>query len=121
MGSQVYREAYLAALEIAHSDLDRIIGEFDNLQLRKQQLEDVVGTLEPFLRSAKPVSYELRQPEPIPAEPVMAKSDPEIAQPAFRAVPTPEPVTPATFSPMPEPILDPIQHRINRALGLAVA
>jgi len=33
----------------------------------------------------------------------------------------PEPVTPAAFSPMPEPILDPIQNRINRALGLAVA
>jgi hypothetical protein len=121
MGSQVYRETYLAALEVAHSDLDRIIGEFDNLQLRKEQLEDVLGALEPFLRSAKSVSYEPRQAEHIQPEPVMAKPEPEIAQPILRAVPVPEPVTPAAFSPIPEPILDPIQNRINRALGLAVA
>jgi hypothetical protein len=47
----------------------------------------------------------------------------EIMQPVLCAapVPAPEPVTPASFSPMPEAILDPIQSRINRALGLAVA
>jgi len=39
MGSQVYRETYLAALEVAHSDLDHIIEQFDMLQLRKEQLE----------------------------------------------------------------------------------
>ena len=123
MGSQVYRETYLAALEVAHSDLDRIIGEFDNLQLRKEQLEDVLGALEPFLRSAKSVSYEPRQAEHIQPEPVMAKPEREIMRNRIlRAVPMcPNPVTPAAFSPIPEPILDPIQNRINRALGLAVA
>ena len=111
----------MAALEVAHSDLDQIIEEFDNLQLRKEQLEDVLGALEPFLRTAKSASYERRQPEPIHAEPIMAEPEPEIVQPVFRAVQAPEPVAPAAFSPMPEPILDPIQNRINRALGLAVA
>jgi hypothetical protein len=121
MGSQVYRENYLAALEAANSHLDQIFQEHDRLQLRKEQIEDVLGALEPFLRSAEPVSYQFRQPEPIHAEPVKMQSEPEAAQPVLRAVPTPEPVVPAAFSPMPEAILDPIQSRINRALGLAVA
>jgi hypothetical protein len=121
MGSQVYRETYLAALEVAHSDLDRIIEQFDLLLLRKEQLEGALGALDPFLRSTQKVSYELRQSEPIQAEPVMVEPEQEIMQPALRAVPAPEAVTPAAFSPMPEPILDPIQNRINRALGLAVA
>jgi len=121
MGSQVYRETYLAALEVAHSDLDRIIGEFDTLELRKEQLEHALGALEPFLRSAKSVSNGTRQSEPMQAERKEAQPEHEVAQPALRAVPVPEPVTPAAFSPMPEAILDPIQNRINRALGLAVA
>lgn len=122
MGSLVYRETYLAALEVAHSDLDQIIEQFDMLQLRKEQLEEALGALDPFLRSAQRVSYERRQSEPIQAEPVRLESEHEIMQPVLRAaVPVPEPVTPAAFSPMPEPILDPIQNRINRALGLAVA
>ena len=115
MGSQVYRETYLAALEVAHSDLDRITQQFDMLQLRKEQLEEALGALDPFLRSAQRVNYELRQSEPVKVQ----QPEQEMMQP--RAVPAPEPVTPAAFSPMPEPILDPIQSRINRALGLAVA
>lgn len=117
MGSQVYRETYLAALEVAHSDLDQIIEQFDMLQIRKQQLENALGSLEAFLSSRQETPYERRQPEPLQTEPIQV----EPAQQAPRAVPTPEPVTPASFSPMPEPILDPIQSRINRALGLAVA
>jgi hypothetical protein len=121
MGAQVYRETYLAALEVAHSDLDHIVEQFDMLQLRKEQLEDVLGALDPFLRTAQKANREFRQPEPVRAEPVIAEPEKEIVQPVLRAVPVPEPVTPAAFSPMPEPILDPIQNRINRALGLAVA
>jgi hypothetical protein len=122
MGSQVYRETYLAALDVAHSDLDHIIEQFDMLQLRKEQLEDVLGALDPFLRSAaKAVSHEFHQSEPIHAQPVKVEPEQESIQQVLRAVPMPEPVTPAAFSPMPEPILDPIQNRINRALGLAVA
>jgi hypothetical protein len=135
MGSQVYRENYLAALEVAHSQLDRIIGEFDSLQLRKEQIENVVGALQPFLRSAPSASYEVRQPqpvhhelrqsEPIQVEPLRVAPEPEIVQPVLRATsapaPAPEPVAPAAFSSVSESKMDPIQSRINRALGLAVA
>jgi hypothetical protein len=138
MGSPVYRENYLAALEVAHSQLDQIIRQFDGLQLRKEQIEGVVGALEPFLRSdqrsshvasrSEPVHFEFQTTEPMHqeadhAETVHVIPQPEIVQPVLRVAPvaTPEPVRPAAFSPLPEPILDPIQNRINRALGLAVA
>jgi hypothetical protein len=123
MGSRVYRENYLAALEVAHSQLDRIIGELDGLQLHKKQIEDVVGALQPFLRSAPSASYDVPQPEPIQVDPVWVAPEPEVVQPAHRATAAraPEPVAPAAFSPMSESKMDPIQSRINRALGLAVA
>ena len=132
MASQVYRETYLAALEAAHAQLEQIIREFDNLQLRKELIDHVVGALEPFLPSAQPARYEvrhsepvhheLRQPEPIP-EPIHLAPEPEIVQPVLQAapVPAPEPVAPPAFAPASESKMDPIQRRINRALGLAVA
>ncbi len=123
MGAQDYRKTYLAAIDVAHSDLDQIFQECEQLQLRKEQLEDVVGALEPFLRTITAAStassHEFHQPESVQAQPVHV--EPEVAKPVLRAVPAPEPVVPAAFSPMPEAILDPIQSRINRALGLAVA
>src|SRR5664280_2889168 len=85
MGSQVYRENYLAALEAAHFQLDRIIREFDSLQLRKEQIEDVVGALEPFLGSTPQASYEVPQTEPNHVEPVRVASEPEIVQTVLRA------------------------------------
>jgi len=131
MGS-LYRENYLAALEVAQSDLDRIIQQFDSLQLRKQQIDLVVGALEPFLRSApkttreiqaEPVDYEFHQPDPIHIEPVESAPAARTAEPAFRSaeVSAGEPVAPAAFSPRSDGKMDPIQSRINRALGLAVA
>jgi hypothetical protein len=121
MGAHGYRETYLAALEVANSDLDQIFQECEQLQLRREQLEGVVGALEPFLRSIKAAPYESHQPERVRVEPARVEAEPEVAKPVLHAVQAPEPVIPAAFSPMPEPILDPIQNRINRALGLAVA
>ena len=133
MSSQVYRENYLAAVQVAHSQLDQIVREFDSLQLRKEQIEGAVEALQPFLRIAPQASYEVRrqepvhyehhQPEPVQVEPVRAASEHEVVQPALHAVPAraPEPVAPAAFSPVSDSKLDPIQSRINRALGLAVA
>ena len=137
MSAQPYLDNYLAALEVAHSQLDRIVHEFESLQLRKEQIEGVVGALDPFLRSdqrssfiapqAEPVHYEFQQKAPVRLEPAyveparFAPQD-EIVQSVQQVVPVQaEAVRPAAFSPMPEPILDPIQSRINRALGLAVA
>jgi hypothetical protein len=134
MGSQAYRENYLAAVQVAHSQLDQIVREFDTLQLRKEQIEGAVGALQPFLRIApqasnevrqpEPVHYELHQPEPIQVQPIRVAPEPEIAQPVLRTMPVsapPEPVAPAAFSPVSDSKMDPIQNRINRALGLAVA
>ena len=121
MGAQGYRETYLAALEVANSDLDQIFQECELLQLRRKQLEGAMGALEPFLRTAKGSSSIFHQAEPARAEQIHLEPEAEVAKPVFRAVQAPEPVVPATFSPMPDAILDPIQNRINRALGLAVA
>jgi len=131
MGSHVYRENYLAALEVAHSQLDQIIREFDSLQLRKEMIENVVGALEHFLPSAQQARYEVRQPEPvrsefhqpepIPIQHSRLAREPESVQPVLCAAPNPEPVAPAAFSPKSESKSDPIQNRINHALGLAVA
>jgi hypothetical protein len=131
MGSPAYRENYLAAVQVAHSQLDDIIREFDSLQLRKEQIECVVGALQPFLRMAPQASYEVhqpgsvrnevRQPEPIYAEPTRVAPHPEVAQPAIHAVPERAAEPTAAFSPVSETSLDPLQNRINRALGLAVA
>jgi hypothetical protein len=133
MGSQVYRENYLAAVQVAHSQLDQIVLEFDSLQLRKEQIEGAVEALQPFLRIApqashevrrpEPVHYEFHQPEPIQVEPIRVASEPEIAQPVLHTMPVSaaEPVAPAAFSPVSDSKMDPIQRRINRALGLAVA
>ena len=121
MGAQVYRENYLAAFEVANSNMDQIFQECELLQLQKERLEVVVKALEPFLRSAKASFSDFQQPAPIRAEPMRVAPEPEVAKPAFQPVQASEPVVPAAFSPVIDPILDPIQHRINRALGLAVA
>ena len=121
MGNQVYRESYVAALEVAHSQLEQIFQDYDQLQFRKEQLEQVLGALEPFFRSTQSVIPEARQAEAAREKTVKAAIEREVAKPQSRAVPTPEPVTPTVFSPLPEDVLDPLQSRINRALGLAVA
>lgn len=119
MGNQAYRESYAAALEVAHSQLHQIFEDYDQLQIRKEQIELVLGALEPFLRTTQTFTLEARQPQPSREKSVKAAPEPEVVQPVYRAAP--EPVAPAPFSPVPEAIIDPLQNRINRALGLAVA
>lgn len=122
MQAQGYRETYLAALEVAHSDLDRIYQEYELLQLRKQQLEGALGALEPFLRSVNASSSEFHHAEQTRDEHLQRQPEPELVKPLFHAVPqVPEPAVPAAFAPVSDTVLDPIQHRINCALGLAVA
>ena len=93
MGSPIYRERYLAALEVAHSDLNQIIEQFDMLQLRKEQLEEALDALDPFLRSAPRARYEARQSESIHLEPVKVEREKEIVQPVLH-MEAPEPVDP---------------------------
>src|SRR4051812_23464449 len=98
MDTKGNRQAYLAAFEVANSNLDVISREWELLLLQKGQLEVAVAALEPFLRSAKESSSEFHHPKPVRSEQPRA---------------TPELAIPASFSPAPEAILDPIQHRIN--------
>ena len=126
MGSQVYRANYLAALEVAHSQQDQMVREIETLQLRKQQIEAAVRALEPFLGYAEAPAREpsrsapatwFQQPEQTPAA-----VDTEAAKPVMRAVPTDIAASALQdFAAMADPSLDPLQNRINRALGLAVA
>jgi hypothetical protein len=123
MGNQGYRANYLAAFEGANHQLESIYSEYHELQRRKEKLEGVLMALEPFLQSATisiPEVHNLERPEPIPAY-TEQYSAPE---PAFEPQPQPErfvePVPAPVFASVDES-LDPLQLRINRALGLAVA
>lgn len=120
MGTQEYRANYRVAVQEANSQLADIYREVEQLQLRKELIEDVLGALESFLPVTSAVSYESARQEPIRQEP--ARFDLEMPAPvAVVSAAFNEPVRPAAFAPATEVIVDPIQSRINRALGLAVA
>lgn len=118
MGTQEYRANYRAAMQEANSHLAEIFREFEDLQLRKELLEDVLGALEPFLESAAPAMHESSRQEFV--RPQTVRYEPE-APVATASAPVQEAVRPAPFAPATDVIADPIQSRINRALGLAVA
>lgn len=122
MGTPGYRSTYLAAFDQANSELFSLYQEYEQLQQRKEKIEDVLMALEPFLSSAAPSTATVHQPEPVitlpvPMEPIRELPDREQS---IAVVETAQPV-PVQFVPRPETELDPIQRRINSALGLAVA
>ena len=127
MGNQGNRSNYLAAFESANHQLEYIYSEYHELQRRKEKLEGVLSALEPFLQSASNSSYshDFQAPEAssMAPEPTYAEeySEPQLiaSQPSNVdrfAEPAPAPVFAQA-----ETELDPLQLRINRALGLAVA
>jgi len=130
MGTQGYRANYREAFECANDQLEAIYSEYHDLQHRKEQLDAALTALGPFLKSARispreeinlpePVRFEpFQEPEALP-EPVMHSAT--FAEPAMSPAPTPETVVAPSYAPVSETNLDPIQARINRALGLAVA
>jgi len=130
MGNQGYRSNYIAAFEGANHQLENIYAEYHELQRRKEKLEGALSALEPFLHSANTFSQEMHvpepamhQPEPVYAEPAYLEqySAPQpIVEPIIRAEKFAEPPAPAVYA-ADESSLDPLQLRINRALGLAVA
>lgn len=121
MGTQGYRDDYRAAFTSANHHLDLIYEEYHELQLRKQHLEGVLTALEPMLyanqSATEDFGYSELQPSALASS---AEIIPEPAQPVMRFE-EPVPAAPAPFAPVPEVITDPLQLRINRALGLAVA
>jgi len=130
MGNQGYRSNYLTAFESANDQLEYIYSEYHELQRRKEKLEGALAALEPFLQSASTFTPEIhasapvmQQPEPSYAEPAYTEhySAPEpVAEPVMRAERFVEPIAPQVFA-QAETEMDPLQLRINRALGLAVA
>jgi len=125
MGTQEYRANYRLAMQEANSHLAELFREFEQLQLRQQLLEDVLGALQPFLESNATFSYdsprqESARPEPVSYEPQMTAP---VAAVPVAAVPVATASDSARTAPFPaaSDLSDPIQNRINRALGLAVA
>ena len=125
MGNQGYRANYLAAFEGANQQLESIYSEYHELTRRKEKLEGVVSALEPFLQSAPSFNQEVYAPSPIQQESEPAYREQysalqPVAEPVIRAEKFAEPAAPPAFAPE-EASLDPLQLRINRALGMAVA
>ena len=129
MGTQAYRANYREAFQHANHQLDEIYSDYHELQLRKEQIERALVALEPFLQ-AKQSSL---KDEMFVAEPIHVETAPELEAvpepvmhyaPAIEPAKMPvvsEPVVAPSYAPVSEANLDPIQARINRALGLAVA
>jgi cell division septum initiation protein DivIVA len=118
MGKQAIRESYVTACAVAQSQLEQIFHDYEQLKTRKEQLEQVVGALQPFLRtSPQTFASETRQT----GSREEAVKEREAAKPVSRAVLASVPVTSSVFSSTSADLLDPLQSRINRALGLAVA
>lgn len=124
------RASYLAAFEGANHHLEYIYSEYHELQHRKEQLESVLSALQPFMQSAANYDQEYYAPEPVRHEAEPAYSEPAYAEQYSPAEPVAEPVMRVErfADPAPAPVyaaadteLDPLQLRINRALGLAVA
>jgi hypothetical protein len=129
MGTQGYRANYREAFECANCQLEEIYSAYHELQLRKEQLECAVAALGPFLKSARvPAREETHRLEPVRLETV---SQPQaIPEPLQRSESVsdeaitpavPEPVVAPSYAPVSDASIDPIQARINHALGLAVA
>jgi hypothetical protein len=105
--------AYLTAYDAARSELSEVLGEFERLRIRKEQIEKVALALEPLFDSQAQVaaadqqptthSFELLQRTPI-AEPEPIVSE-QVEMPVPMQVMT-----------SPEPTSDPVQMRINAAL-----
>ena len=125
MGTQGYRANYREAFACANQQLEAIYGEYHELQLRKEQLESAVSALGPFLKSVRiPAREEIHVPERARMEPV--REEPALhyensTEPLLPTSVAPEPVVAPSYAPVSEANVDPIQARINRALGLAVA
>ena len=107
--------AYLTAYDAARSELSEVLGEFERLRIRKEQIEKVALALEPLFDSQAQVpaadqqpttySFELLQRAPAP----VAVSEPLVSEQVEIHVPV-------QVMNSPESTSDPVQMRINAAL-----
>lgn len=121
MGTSGHRSKYLAAFEEANAELDELFHQFEWLQRRKEQIEDVLMALEPFLSSAAVPARKVHDPALVLTLPVSIESTPETSELGQSLAADRNSAVSERFVAAAETELDPIQRRINRALGLAVA
>ena len=107
------QNAYLTAYDATKSELSEVLGEFERLRIRKEQIEKVALALEPLFDSQahapaadqQPTTYsfELLQRAPI------AEPEPIVSEQVEMPVPM-------QVMNSPESTSDPVQMRINAAL-----
>lgn len=123
MGTQGYRADYREAFQCANDQLADIYDEYHALELRKEYLENALMALETFLEADRSfATQEVYHPEPVPPE--AARQFDTVPGPVMHYAPPVDPTESAVApwdAPISEADTDPIQARINRALGLAVA
>ena len=107
------QDTYRFAFEEANAELQEIAGQFENLRVRKEQVEQVIEVLRPLLSDASETESVTVQQTADPAPFLVQQAVVEaVLEPALEAV-MPEP--------MPEPVYaeqssDPFQRRIDNAL-----
>jgi hypothetical protein len=105
-------DAYRVAYEEASAELRDILEKFEQLRLRKEQIEKAVEVLKPLAALEEPVEA-TDQAEAVPSpEPYCPAAEPMPYSFQQAAEPSPEP---AQFVAEPSP--DPFQRRIDHALG----
>lgn len=111
------QDTYRFAYEEANAELREILGQFEQLRLRKAQMEQVVEALRPLLSEVPETTnpVEVRESESVPflvQQPVAVA-----AAPMIEAETSPVPVAEAYEEPeMVEESADPFQRRIDNAL-----
>ncbi len=116
------QEAYQFAYEEASAELGDILGEYEQLRLQKERLEQVVAALRPFLgMEAEPTASDQQiaflRPEPVQqlpepvAFPIQLVAEPSLMPIEFASEPLPAPIEFAS-----EPSPDPFQRRIDSVL-----
>lgn len=111
------QDTYRFAYEEANAELRDILAQFEQLSLRKAQMEQVVEALRPLLSEAPAaaIAAEFQSADPTPA----AESAPFLVQQSVEAAPEPviEPATAEAYdSEMTDESADPFQRRIDNAL-----
>ena len=98
--------AYRVAYEAANSEFSEVLKEFEQLRLRKNQLEKAVEALRPLAgpegqrvateqRAGNPVLEQVQHVAELPAEPVQQVAAPSIDLMQHEELPAPEAVQPA--------------------------
>jgi len=108
------QDAYMAALEIAYAQLDDLLANWNQLQVRKERLEVAAEALKSFFESDKQVTPRNQQSAYSRIEPRNETPGPAPCRIERFVEPPPLPKTPIWVESS-----DPIQRRIDGVLGIA--